>query len=93
MVEWLRTMLCANGTDAKESLDIKRSKVRIHVTKFAAFFLFGGGLAFIGYCLYMGQDDRAQELFLTILPVATGIVSYWFAARSQPQSPKKGKDD
>ncbi len=27
-----------------------------------------------------------KDLFLSILPIATGIVTYWFAARSQPSN-------
>ena len=32
--------------------------------------------------LYKGSYDEAKDIFLTVLPVSSAIVSYWFAGRS-----------
>ena len=32
--------------------------------------------------LWKQDYDKAKDLFVTILPVASGIVSYWFATRT-----------
>ena len=64
--------------------------MRIRVTYAAAAYLFGFGPLFI-YMLY-AQDpvpdgqvvpgiDAAKNLFATILPISSGIIAYWFAAR------------
>ena len=71
----------------------RRSWVRVSVTHGAAWFLFGGGAVLIAYLLLWGEgeaaDDQAVDLFLTILPVAASIVSFWFAGRMQ----RGDKDD
>ena len=67
-----------------------RTRVRIWVTYAAAGYLFGFGPLFI--ILLYAQDpvpdsrivpgvDAAKNLFATILPISSGIVAYWFAAR------------
>lgn len=68
--------------DAK--IENRRSRVRIYITYFAAIFLFIGGAGLIIYLLLEGTDNSdAIMVFNTILPVATGVISYWFASRSQ----------
>ncbi|MDE2874897.1 MAG: hypothetical protein OXQ93_05610 [Gemmatimonadota bacterium] len=55
----------------------------------AAWFLFAGGAALIAYLMIWGGeegDDKGIDLFLTILPVAASIVSFWFAGRTQRDS-------
>lgn len=59
----------------------RRSAVRVRVTYLAAGFLFVVGAGVVGYYLGAGQPDEAREVFLTILPVAASIVTYWFATR------------
>ena len=67
---------------------MRRSRVRTSVTHGAAWFLFAGGAAVIGFLLVTGNGDpangrvdKAIDLFKTILPVAASIVSFWFAGR------------
>ena len=53
--------------------------------------LFAGGALLIAYLMVWGGeegDERGIDLFLTILPVAAAIVSFWFAGRMQ-----KGEGD
>lgn len=65
-----------------------KSRVRVYVTHLAAIFVFGGGALMI---LALGADwvkaDKAnvvamKEVFMTILPIATGVITYWFADRA-----------
>ena len=46
-----------------------------------------GTLAILAPNIAAGKD-----LFLTILPIATGIVTYWFAARGNEPANDDGKD-
>ena len=73
----------------EDTLEKKRSCVRILVTYGAALFLFLGGAIFIIYLIKENCLDKAITLFNTILPVAAAIISYWFAARR----PEKKKED
>lgn len=76
----------------KEKLETRRSLVRIVVTYFAATFIFVGGLiVLIGSWagkIAGGDLNAAKELYLTILPIATTVVTYWFASRKP-----SGNDD
>ena len=45
----------------------------------AAAFLFAGGALMIA-------ADEAKDIFLTVLPVISAIVPYWFAGRSTDKS-------
>ena len=65
-----------------------KSRVRIFVTQISAIFVFGGGALMI---LALGADwvkaEKAnviamKEIFMTILPIATGVITYWFADRA-----------
>ena len=70
----------------EEELESKRSAVRVWVTYGAAAFLFAGGALMIVAFLYKGFHDEAKDIFLTVLPVSSAIVSYWFAGRSTEKS-------
>ena len=73
-------------------MDIIKSWVRIIITVFAGIYLFFGSGYLIWYFVkYTGEKapigaDTALTLFNTVLPIATGIVTYWFAARSNKTS-------
>lgn len=62
--------------------NIKKSKVRICVTYVATTFIFLGGGFLITWFVSKGKMDEALNVFNIILPIAAGIVTYWFAARS-----------
>ena len=62
-----------------------RSRVRIWVTYIAAVYVFAGSSILI-CSLWIDQvDDKklsiAKDIFFTVLPIATGIITYWFASR------------
>ena len=61
------------------------SMVRVCVTWMAAVYIFGGSAALIAFLwLFDANDARAnasRDIFTAVLPVATGIVTYWFANR------------
>ena len=67
----------------KERQEIKKSNVRICVTYIATTFIFGGGIGLIlFFTLFKKEPDLAMRVFNAVLPIATGIVTYWFATRS-----------
>ena len=69
-----------------------RSGVRILVTIAAAIYLFVIG-PFLIWTIYNGGGDGAtnvsdaKDLFMTILPVAAAVVSFWFAGRATEKNP------
>ena len=68
---------------SSEGRESRRSLVRVAVTYAAALFLFVGGAGLIGWFMAVEKYPEAKDLFLTVLPVASAIVSYWFAGRSK----------
>ena len=69
--------------EQKEELESRRSKVRVYVTYVAAGFIFIGGGAFIAVLVFLQEIDSAKDIFMAILPLATSVVTYWFATRQQ----------
>ena len=59
-----------------------KSQVRVWITYAAAAFVFLGGIALTVIAFFVGEREFAQGLFLTILPVASVIIAFWFAYRS-----------
>ena len=74
------------------SIDDRRSMVRVWVTHMAAWYVFGGSVALIGFLWVLGPGDPrmdvAKDVFMTVLPVATGVITYWFANRSTTSDSK-----
>ena len=68
-----------------------KSKVRIIATYVAVAWIFGGsGALMVGFAVTDLEEttiDHIRDVFFTVLPVATGIVAYWFA------SLRSNKDD
>lgn len=82
----------ANKDNESGQLAKMKSLVRIVVTAMAALFLFGGGGAMIWFYLDCCPDDtKAKDIFMTILPVASAIVSFWFAGRLALKNPGTDK--
>ena len=75
---------------AKEKMDKNKSKVRIRITYIATAYVFLGS-AYLIYIFLMHEGtisdgmEKALTLFNTTLPIATGIITYWFATRSNAQ--------
>ena len=89
MLGWLRDSLCGNAKTmtVEERRADRKSRVRVGVTYWAAFYIFGGSAVLIGLALAEVLDkdnfDKVREIFTMVLPIATGIVTYWFATRQQ----------
>ena len=77
----------------KEKIEQRRSRVRVWVTYAAAFYAFVGSGALVLTALWANSIDAAKlttakDIFMTVLPVATGVITYWFASRkSEEQKP------
>lgn len=86
-----RSVSEATDVEAVENAkrESRRSAVRIAVTYVAAGFLFLVGAAVVGYLLAIGDIATAKDIFLTILPVAAAIVTYWYAGRKGDESTVK----
>ncbi len=70
------------STTHKEERENRRSAVRMVVTYVAAGFLFVVGAAMIGYFVSVEETiDDAKDIFLAILPIASAVITYWFASR------------
>ena len=59
----------------------RRSRVRIVITYLASAYLFIVGTGVAAYYMYIG-NDTGKDIFLSIVPVSTGIIGYWFATRT-----------
>lgn len=74
------------GYTVDELIELRRSRVRRWISYSAMGFLFIGGAVFIGYLTVTNGDTKAgtqlgmaHDLFMTIIPIASGIIGYWFA--------------
>ena len=79
----------APSSSHKEKTDSARSAVRRCVTYVAAAFVFGGGtVMIIGLVAFGGGDgiDAAKDMFTAILPIGTGVITFWFAGRSHEKA-------
>ena len=70
----------------KDDLEARRSGVRVFVTRIATIYVFGGSAVLIAALWFWDAKDNtnarmAKDLFMAVLPVATGVVTYWFASR------------
>ncbi len=94
MWEWFKRQLCGDTPmTVEERRQDRRSKVRVIVTYWAALYIFGGAAALIALVLW-GKLKEAdfhivREIFTLGLPIATGVITYWFATRQQGQSEKE----
>ena len=77
---------------AKERIEERRSRVRVYVTYAATIYAFVGSGILIASALWADTLDAAKlttakDVFMTVLPVATGIITYWFASRKSEEQP------
>ncbi|MCY4558950.1 MAG: hypothetical protein OXF79_21760 [Chloroflexi bacterium] len=91
MWEWLRRLLCGDmKMTVEERRQDRRSKVRVTVTYWAALYIFVGAAALIALALWgnLTKDNFqiVREIFTLALPIATGVITYWFATRQQGQT-------
>lgn len=80
------------STEEHQRQESRRSQVRVLVTYGAALFLFFGGALMIAVLLCMEDKDSAKDLFLAIMPVSAGILSYWFASRNPAPGRRNDQD-
>lgn len=79
---------------------IMKSRVRVYVTYAAGIFVFGGGLflmAAAGFGWLSDEDGNpaftnAKDIFMMVLPIATGILTYWFAERAATKGKTESDD-
>ena len=92
-----KTDRSAEGYTADERKELRRSWVRVWVTYAAAVYLFILGpfaawMVFSSTSIDIAEGSQSisilapnvaagKDVFLAILPIATGIVTYWFATR------------
>ena len=80
--------------EAKRQL--AKSRVRVWVTYLAAGFVFGGGALLVlalGAGWVKAGDANViamKEVFMTVLPIATGVITYWFADRAATKRLENG---
>ena len=74
--------------------------MRVCVTHLAAAFVFGGGAVLVlalGAGWVNAGDANViamKEVFMTVLPIATGVITYWFADRAaSKRRPDEGSVD
>ncbi|MDE2877891.1 hypothetical protein [Candidatus Palauibacter soopunensis] len=81
------------------SIEERKSRVRVWVTKAAAYWVFLGSAVLVA-ALWIDELDAekmqaAKDIYMTVLPVATGVITYWFASRgisskgSKPPPPEE----
>ena len=63
------------------SIEDRKSFIRVRVTQYAALFIFLGGFMVTLGLVVAGHGTEAKDLFLAILPAASGIVYFWFGNR------------
>ena len=73
----------------EEFRNLLRSSVRIFVTFGAAGFIFVVGGILVTLPLFRSSVDEnsfalGKDMFMAILPVASTVVTYWFATRRSP---------
>jgi len=85
-----------------DQLKLKRNLVRRVVSYLAAFYLFLGGFLLVLFAFWLIEGDTvpsgftaAKDIYMSILPVASGVIAYWFASREGLAEPTidKSPDD
>lgn len=67
---------------SEEYIELKRSRVRRMISYAALTFVFLGGGILIGILmLHFNDKSGAINVFNTILPIASGVIGYWFAEK------------
>ena len=67
------------------TIEERKSRVRVWVTKAAAIWVFLGSAVLVAALWIEDLDanklQAAKDIYMTVLPVATGVITYWFASR------------
>ena len=67
----------------QEARENRRNWVRICITYAAAFYIFVGSIIFTWFLFRLDESKSriVREVFFAVLPIASSIVTYWFASR------------
>lgn len=80
----------AGKYSSEEMIEQRRSRVRVVVTYLAALYIFiGSGALIAALWIEKLPDDKlstAKDVFTMVMPVAAGIIAYWFASRKPSSS-------
>ena len=83
-------MPVTQSSTLKEKRALMKSRVRVWITYGAALYVLLFGAILCGLLLWFGSDAagmaEAKDLFLATLPIGSGILAYWFAARGRSSS-------
>ena len=81
-------------TTIQEKIENRRSLVRVIVTYGAGLYIVIGSIVLIvADALVEGEKlATAKEIFTLVLPVATGIITYWFASRRPSEAGENTQD-
>jgi len=68
------------------TMEERRSMVRVLVTRWASVYIFGGSAILIAALWFESIDVSklaiAKDIYMSTLPIAAGVISYWFATRA-----------
>ena len=96
MWKWLKRLLCGSEIEmtTKDRINDRRSRVRVNVTYWASAYIFAGIPLLIVLAIWGKLTDdnfsTVREVFTIGVPIATGIITYWFATRP---TDKKNDDE
>lgn len=88
---------CRDGLSVNERLQLRRSGVRVWITRFAGVYLFIFVPAFAAYILLHPwlvssmekppafDFSEAKDILLATLPIASSIIAFWFGSRPNSQ--------
>lgn len=89
---WTDKLMGRPSMSHEERLELRRNRVRVYVTYAAAGYIFLGTPAVI-YLVRAGKlGTDSMNLFMMVLPIASGIVSFWFGARGENKKQDPGGD-
>lgn len=75
----------ADQYTSEELIEQRRSRVRVVVTYLAAAYIFlGSGALIVALWIEKLPAEKfstAKDVFTMVMPVAAGIIAYWFASR------------
>lgn len=83
---------------ADEKLRFKRNLVRRLTSYMAGVYLFVGSFGLIALAFLIPDASKnanfiaAKDIYMSILPVASGVIAYWFASREGEDAEKKPTD-
>lgn len=77
--------------NAEEAREIRRSNVRVFVTHLSAIYLFVGAPLLMALMFLSGKWEaiaispevfsQVKDLYVGLVPIATGVIAYWFGSR------------